>query len=336
MAQAFLLNIVGRGNDGEADRLLNGPTNEAWIDPWVRLLEDKGVTFRVGYRVEGLHVVGGRIASATARGNGSSRRIDADWFVCAMPAERARELWSPQLRALDPAFGRMDGLFVDWMTGIQYYLSREVKIVPGHATYMDAPWALTSINQAQFWPRHDFPHDFGDGTAVDCLSIDISDWDTPGLNGKTAKQCTAEEIAAEVWAQLKAHLNDSGTEVLRDADIHSWFLDPAITWDGAGIHNAEPLLINTTGSWDLRPEAKTRIPNLFLAGDYVRTQIDLATMESANESARYAVTALLKATGSTATPPQTWRLYQPEELEPLKRTDELRWAAGQPNLFDVG
>lgn len=27
---------------------------------------------------------------------------------------------------------------------------------------------------------------------------------------------------------------------------------------------------------------------------------------------------------------------QPEELEPFKRIDETRWAAGQPNAFDVG
>jgi hypothetical protein len=49
--------------------------------------------------------------------------------------------------------------------------------------------------------------------------------------------------------------------------------------------NLEPLLVNTAGSWANRPDAVTRIPNLFLASDYVRTHTDLATMEAANEAA---------------------------------------------------
>ncbi|HEX6116491.1 MAG TPA: FAD-dependent oxidoreductase, partial [Solirubrobacterales bacterium] len=32
MAEAFLMNIMNRGNDGSPDRVLNAPTNEAWID----------------------------------------------------------------------------------------------------------------------------------------------------------------------------------------------------------------------------------------------------------------------------------------------------------------
>ncbi|WP_051399714.1 hydroxysqualene dehydroxylase [Haloechinothrix halophila] len=335
MAQAFLLNIMGRGNDGEPDRLLNGPTNEAWIDPWVGLLRQLGVRFHLDHHVTELRLRDGRITSATARhAKGGRSRIHADWFFCALPAEKARLLWSDELRSMDSTLSRMDGLFVDWMTGIQFYLNRPVSICPGHVAYMHAPWALTSINQAQFWPRHDFPNDFGDGTVVDCLSVDISDWDTPGFNGKKAKDCTAEEIAREVLAQLMASLNDSGDEVLRESDVEAWFLDPAITWDDDGSHNDEPLLINTTGSWDLRPTVRTALPNLFLAGDYVRTDVDLATMEGANESARYAVNALLETTGSSAPPAPTWRLYQPEELEPFKRIDEQRYAAGQPNMFE--
>jgi uncharacterized protein with NAD-binding domain and iron-sulfur cluster len=62
--------------------------------------------------------------------------------------------------------------------------------------------------------------------------------------------------------------------------------------------NAEPLLINRPGSHNLRPEVTSEVSNLFLAGDYVRTETDLATMEGANEAGRRAVNAVLKAAGS--------------------------------------
>ena len=68
------------------------------------------------------------------------------------------------------------------------------------------------------------------------------------------------------------------------------FLDPAIEFPNpTEAANLEPLLVNTANSWEDRPDAVTRIPNLFLASDYVRTHTDLATMEGANEAARRAV-----------------------------------------------
>jgi uncharacterized protein with NAD-binding domain and iron-sulfur cluster len=265
------------------------------------------------------------------------RRIDADWFVSAMPAERARQLLNRKLLAIDPSLDGMNDLFVDWMNGIQFYLRRPVDTVHGHLTFPDSPWALTALTQAQFWDRNDFARDYGDGRAVDCLSVDVSDWDTPGMiYGKPAKSCTRDEIAREVWVQIKAHLEDNGESVLPEDVMHSWFLDPAVAWStrkGRNL-NDEPLLVNTVGSWERRPKARTAVPNLFLAGDYVQTDIDLATMEGANESGRAAANALLEAAGSRAEPVRMFRLYDPPEYEAAKRADAELYRAGLPNALD--
>jgi uncharacterized protein with NAD-binding domain and iron-sulfur cluster len=339
MIEAFLMNSMGRGNDGELDRLLNAPTNEAWIDPWIAALRRLGVEFRLGCTVEAVNVDGGRLASARVRdAAGRASTAAADWFVCAVPVERAVQLWSPEVLALDPRLGQMKHLVVDWMNGLQFYLRRQASITAGHIAYLDSPWALTSISQAQFWANRDFTRDYGDGTVRDCLSVDISDWDTPGVvHGRPAKECTEQQIVQEVWTQLKAALNDTGQAELTDPDLHSWFLDPAIAWSSISRRNSndEPLLINTVGSWPQRPHARTAIPNLFLGGDFVQTNIDLATMEGANESARAAVNALLHESESSATQAQMWTLYQPPELEAFKLADKTRYDLGQPNVFDI-
>lgn len=338
MAEAFLMNIMGRGNDGALDRVLNAPTNEAWIDPWVRHLRGLGVRFHIGQRVEALEVGRGRITGARLRdGAGGATTVEADWFVCAMPVERAGELLTPELLALDPALANLRQLFVDWMTGIQFYLREGVPTTHGHVTFVDSPWALTALTQGQFWAGRNFRTDYGDGNVADCLSVDVSDWDAPGIVfGKPAKECTPDQIAREVWAQLKAHLNDEGEQVLADEVLHSWFLDPAINWhpETGSNTNETPLLVNTVDSWRRRPSAVTEIPNLFLAGDYVRTNVDLATMESANESARAAVNGLLETSDSTAERVPMYQLYRPPEFEPFKAVDARLFAAGLPNAFD--
>ena len=119
--------------------------------------------------------------------------------------------------------------------------------------------------------------------------------------------------------------------------IHSWHLDPAIRWSKRRRRNTndEPLLVNTVGTWEKRPKARTKMPNLFLAGDYVQTDVDLATMEGANESGRAAINALLDASGSKAARAAMYRLYDPPEFEAAKRADAELYRRGQPNALDL-
>src|ERR687897_3829764 len=208
-----------------------------------------------------------------------------------------RQLASPALRAAEPRLRGLDRLITRWMNGVLFYLDRDVPLVNGHSIYVDSEWSLTSISQKQFWPGVDLTRR-GDGRTRGILSVDVSEWQRPGrLTGKVAQRCSPEEIFAEVWDQLEAHLDGA----LDGVTVIDRFLDPAIVFPNpTGAANLEPLLINTAGSWADRPEAVTRIPNLFLAADFVRTHTDLATMEGANESARRAVNGILDATGSRA------------------------------------
>jgi hypothetical protein len=108
--------------------------------------------------------------------------------------------------------------------------------------------------------------------------------------------------------------------------VLEWFLDPAIQFPNpTSATNLEPLLINTAGSWADRPDARTRIPNLLLAADYVRTHTDLATMEAANEAARRAVNEILAVTGSDAEKCPVWKLREPGVLAPARAIDRVKW-----------
>ena len=69
-------------------------------------------------------------------------------------------------------------------------------LVYGHQMFLSSPWALTSLSQAQFWTdTTNLVRDHGDGTVRTVLSVDVSDWNTAGSNGKKAKECTVEQVA---------------------------------------------------------------------------------------------------------------------------------------------
>lgn len=338
MGEAFVMNILGRGNDGALDRVLDLPTNEAWINPWMRQLRDLGVRFVHGQRLLRYDVGGGRIRGAwLADGAGRRTRVEADWFVSAMPVERARPTLTHDVFRLDPSLRRLDELYTDWMVGIQYFLNEEVDFVKGHVTFLDAPWSLTALTQGQFWEDRTIARDYGDGKVRDILSVDVSNWDAPGiLRKKTAKRSTPREIAQEVIAQIREH--HTAAEHLPKGIVDSWFLDPGVQWDPQRRRNsnATPLLVNTVDSWHDRPTAVTKIPNLLMTGDFVQTNIDLATMEGANESARVAVNAILDEVGSKAERAATYELFDPPEFKLLKQVDKQLYRAGLPNALDLG
>ena len=91
---------------GRADRVLDAPTSEVWIDPWVAHLRGRGVDVQLGSPVEALHLAGGRLAGATVAGS----RIEADHYVAALPVEVMRLLASPPLRAAEPRLKGLDRL----------------------------------------------------------------------------------------------------------------------------------------------------------------------------------------------------------------------------------
>jgi uncharacterized protein with NAD-binding domain and iron-sulfur cluster len=302
---------------GRADRVLDGPTSDVWIDPWAAHLEGLGVEIRRDAPVEGIRLAGGRIAGATVAG----AEVSADHYVAAVPVEIMRTLAGPDLRAAEPRLKRLDRLVTRWMNGVMFYLREDVPVVNGHAIYIDSDWALTSISQRQFWHGFDFAR-AGDGMVGGILSVDVSDWAQPSRRlGKIAMQCTHDEVIDEVWAQLADHLED-----LDRGNVVRAFLDPAIEFPNpTAAANLEPLLVNTAGSWADRPDAVTRIPNLFLASDYVRTHTDLATMEGANEAARRAVNGILDAAGSAAPRCEIWPLREPAAFAPARALDRVRW-----------
>src|SRR5918993_359461 len=318
---------------GQVDRVLNGPTSDVWIDPWVDHLRGRGVELRLRHQVQAIHCEGRRVTGVSVVADGQPERLEADWYVGALPVEVMAPLLGGGLALADPRLTGLHRLRTRWMNGIVYYLDRDLRGVRGHSIYIDSPWALTSISQPQFWTDEFQPERLGDGRARGILSVDVSDWEAIGSGvRKQAMFCSRDEITGEVWHQLKESLDDDATRDLEEVEVLGSFLDPSIVHPNpTEATNLEPLLINTEGSWSDRPEAASdRVDNLVLASDYVRTHTDLATMEGANEAARRAVNAILDRDGSKAPRCAVWPLREPAAFAVAKAVDRVRWRLGRP------
>ncbi|HVZ55326.1 MAG TPA: FAD-dependent oxidoreductase [Chitinophagaceae bacterium] len=325
------------------DRVLNGPTNDQWLLPWVSYLREKHVSLQQGISAVRLNLdpSARQIASVTLQDwNGKQWEVRGDYYILAMPVEQAATLIRDDLVQADQTLGYIRQLApsVAWMNGIQFYLNKDVTLNQGHIICCDSEWAITCISQAQFWDHYHLQHR-GNGDVRGVLSVDISDWTTPGrfTTRKAAQDCLRDEVAEEVWAQLKHSLNTDQVRLTDDMRV-DYYLDRDIRYKTSAqiqqeqqdLKNLEPLLVNQVNTWSLRPESHCGIPNLFFASDYVRTNTDLATMEGANEAARRAVNDVLQASGSRERPCEVWPLHEPFCFALLKWYDSRRYAKGMP------
>lgn len=325
------------------DRVLNGPTNDAWIDPWLNFLISQGAEYHFEHECTGFDC-DTEIRGAYVEHNGVTKKVTGDYYIAALPVERMRAILEQyqvnvggvvtytNVLAADPTLRSLLelGKKVQWMNGVMCYLKPNLPIVKGHIWMPGTPWALTAISEPQLWPGVNMA-DRGDGKALGLISVVVSDWNSKGiLFHKPAKLCNADEIKAEVWAQMRDSLNSGGT-ILTDADLHSIYIDPDIILPASGMaKNEEPLFISELNTWYLQPEAHTNISNFFLASDYVHNKIQLATMEGANEAARAAVNSIIDASGVCAPYCTIRKLLEPDPFLMYRMYDQRRYDQGLP------
>jgi uncharacterized protein with NAD-binding domain and iron-sulfur cluster len=228
------------------------------------------------------------------------------------------------------------------LCGIQYYFDTEFQLLRGHMLLTGTEWALSSINQSGLWEKR--PILDRDG-CVSVLSVDIGDFNTPSGHlvdefgqGKAARECTADEIAAEVWRQIISALTSSAGSVGEEVmPWPAWYaLDRGLvmaTGPGQGhgrvVRNESPYLVPIVGDWNNRPGSDPWNPHgtswtttpdedgwledlqqrnvwqarhggyqvhnnsVVFAGTWNKTFTRVTSMESACESGRHAVNAIL-------------------------------------------
>ncbi len=328
---------------GDVDRTMAGPTSDCWLDPWQRELEARGVRFQFGHRAKRLEprAGGAALERAVFQGpTGEDVTVEADVFVLAVPLEAASALSTDALAAASSVFSELRAIDLarttSWMTGAQFYLSEDLPLVEGHIFFPETPWALTAISQAQFWnrgARH--VSGYGDGRLRGILSVDISNCHAPDEDGvRLVDETSREGILRRTLRQLLKAL-DPPTAAKLERAVFAAHLDDELSVGADGVHNAARLLIHPPGSRFLRPSADSGLGNLFLAGDYLRTEVDLASMEGANEAGRHAAVGVLNHVGRDASHVRFFEHAPLKRFAAMRKIDELAWNLGRPHPFEL-
>ena len=245
-------------------KILTTDLQRGFISPIAERLQELSCTIRLNHAVNALEYRDGRISALTVTRSGqtTTEPVVSD-LLLAVAVEDLVPLLSPSVLSADPRLGRTFYLRSRIMAGMTIYLKEKVEGIPDyHINFVDSPYALSMIDVTDTWRK-------SDGSIICFVASDI----TP-LAGHSPTE--AQQV---ILNDLRRYL-----PFLRD--------DAAIARIDFQPHFEHPLFANTAGMWRNRPKDSSSIPNLYLAGDYCRSHVDLTCMEGAVSTGLLAAEAI--------------------------------------------
>ena len=279
--------------------LLKGNTWECFFEPLLNRLKSFGDNFELKklHQVTNIHLDGetNRVNGLTLQPlkhsptiqllpeNTTKQRkklkptdVTGDLLVTVPVGNLAKLIDADILRAA-PSLGAVKLARAEPMASLDVHFNKKLSGLPKEpVVLMSSNYELTFIDNSQIWPGFTTTH--LNVVASESHPLDgLPNGCRETLNLK--KPATAVDF---IIKELKAYID------FDEIDIESIYIQSNV---------GEKLFLNESGSWQLRPKAETDIPNLYIAGDFCQTPIDVVTIEGATISGLMAAEAIRRKAG---------------------------------------
>jgi hypothetical protein len=332
----------------EGWRVLRGPSNESWFDPWVRHLQSRGVEFHFQEELQRLGATDDVVEVAQT----NRSYVHADYYVMAVTPFASANIFAKSSKNVSAdAQAMLLGLTRHGQhIQISFRIGFSEKVnLPDHTAIIlpDSEFNITLLPVDLIWHQD---ISLGDGikslwTGTACVSYE------PGklVYHRPADRCSKEEFIDEVIWQIFGSkgldamisvanggksLSSFRKSIVRTEVWHEWVFfehpsGPAKNY----VRSAQSKWVNYIGTQQFRPTTKTSISNLFLAGAHVKTDADIWSMEGAAESGRRAAFGIAELEGCGEK--KTIVVKPPAWLRALSAVDNFLYRKNLPNVVDV-
>jgi zeta-carotene desaturase len=209
--------------------------------------------------------------------------VDVDGsLILAIPHEALSKLLTPAVLNRSPDLGECEKLVSVPMASVHLHLNDKfsrrlrtmrTKLPPEPVVLINSNYKLSFVSNSSLWPE----------SRETYLNVVASD--SRPLGHLLAPSAFTSD---HHWKHDPAELSIESPVTTLDHILHEFrrfvpFEDDEIEIERLELdRNAgRELFINDVGSWKWRPDTKTKIKNLFLAGDYCKNSIDVVCLEGA-------------------------------------------------------
>ena len=234
---------------------------------WIKVLESPSINPRGWHKPAVPSAVGPR-----GRDEVRTLAIEGDLIMAVTPGAMTRMIDAPIFERA-PHLGDLRKVKSVPMASVELHFKKGIwlkNIPPNVCVLMDAKYQMTFLDYSQTWHLHDSTFLYvtcSDCEALMCVPPETRIGAGKRTPGKVVLDLHHPGTAIEFLLQ---QLQETVPFDVADVDLERTRIQ---------TNTGEDLFANDTGSEAFRPDTVTRIPNLFLAGTYVRNYADVATIE---------------------------------------------------------
>ena len=284
-------------------QVMNKPTSEAWIEPWVSYLKSKGVKFYFNSELTRINI-GKKIDNCVIKTKDGTKNVKSDLYVFALNPFNFEDIMKNSKRTSDKVYKNLfNGNIIN--NQISFRLGFDKKINFGQKTtgyvLIDSKYNIT------FYPQEDSWEDnvkLGmNGKIKTLISGTIILPYNKGLKyNKSALSLNLEELKEEIIEQL--FISEDFMYYINKSDVDKKniiFKEIFDDWyeDGKFLKSKNRKWVNNIFNEKYRLEHKTDISNMFTCGSHCKTSINIWSMEGAVESGKICSNEILKGTNKS-------------------------------------
>jgi len=317
----------GIQGQNKIDYVLDGPTNDVWINPWVKNLQKRGVKFYFNSKVKRVIIDHKKNVNRVHMNNGVI--LQADIYILALPIESIA-IVSPELVPNSSLLSKKGHqIQLAFQMHLEKPLSLGYKNGKKVQSFLlrNSPWSLIVESKTISW---------GEKYTKDCLtqwSATVCQSDVPGiLTKKTLSESTEKEATIEILAQLESSKDlmtilqrenrnfDGKLRVIKWATMNETYMF------GPPLKVDEPKFSNNATTKIIRPSVYLG-PNVYLSTAYTKEALDIFSMEGAAISGK-TVAAMILGKDKPVYPERPY-----PALNILRWTDDFLFMIGAPNII---
>jgi len=315
--------------------VMNGPTSDVWIKPWIKYLMNKGVDFVNKTELIKLNYKNNNIVSAEVNQRGVIKLLKAKEYVLATnPFNTLNVFKKSNMRELYNNYTLLTNNTKSKQISFRIGIDKHIKYPIQNIAFVmnDSEFNITWYPQEKHWKNKPKIKSLWSGTIID--------FEKKGtLYKKSAEMLTKTELKEEIKYQIlrsksfQKLIHDNNGFYIKKNDIE--YVEIWYEWKfiNGKQEQTNKKWVNNIHNEKFRPSQETTFNNLFLSGAHTKTTINIWSMEGAIESGKITANHILNKYNK-----QTIEHYKHTDsffIRIIQNIDNLLYKLYLPNIFIV-